>query len=126
MAGRRQSRWWIGAITSALGLMAAATAGAADGAGAGKEVTFAKDIAPIFQEKCQRCHHPGTVAPMSLMTYEETRPWVSAIKRRVAQREMPPWGLDMTVGITEIENVPAFDGTGHDTCIQANRDDIHL
>jgi mono/diheme cytochrome c family protein len=112
MAGRRQSRWWIGArsgmLTCAIGLTVSAKVGAADEAKAGRDVTFAKDIAPIFQEKCQRCHHPGTVAPMSLMTYEETRPWVSAIKRRVAQREMPPWGLDMTVGITEIENVRAL------------------
>ena len=54
-------------------------------------VTFAKDIAPIFQEKCQECHRKGTVAPMSLMTYEETRPWAKSIRQRVLTRQMPPW-----------------------------------
>src|SRR6195256_4074556 len=39
-------------------------------------VTFTRDIVPIFQQKCQACHHPGTSAPMSLVTYEEVRPWV--------------------------------------------------
>ena len=45
------------------------------GGSSNKPVTFAKDVAPIFQAKCQECHHPGTAAPMSLVTYEETRPW---------------------------------------------------
>ena len=42
---------------------------------ASRPVTFAKDVAPILQEKCQDCHQPGSIAPMSLLTYEETRPW---------------------------------------------------
>jgi hypothetical protein len=67
-------------------------------------VTFARDIAPIFQTKCQSCHHPGTSAPMSLVTYEEVRPWARSIQRRVASREMPPWHLDKTVGIREYKN----------------------
>ena len=67
-------------------------------------VTFAKDVAPIFQAKCQSCHHPGTVAPMSLMSYEETRPWARSIKDRVARREMPPWHLDTSVGIQSFKN----------------------
>src|SRR5262245_41048495 len=54
-------------------------------------VTFAKDVAPIFQRSCQNCHRPGTVAPMSLLTYEEARPWAAAIRAKVASREMPPW-----------------------------------
>src|SRR5438046_2053758 len=45
-------------------------------------VTFARDIAPILQEKCQECHRKGTAAPMSLVTYEETRPWAKSIKER--------------------------------------------
>ena len=48
-----------------------------------KPVSFTKDIAPIFQEKCQDCHHKGTAAPMSLVTYEEYRPWAKSIKTRV-------------------------------------------
>jgi hypothetical protein len=67
-------------------------------------VTFTKDIAPIFQEKCQDCHHPGTVAPMSLVTYEQSRPWARSIKQRVVTRQMPPWHIDPTVGITHFEN----------------------
>ncbi len=67
-------------------------------------VTFAKDVAPIFQEKCQECHRQGTAAPMSLVTYEETRPWAKSIRQRVITRNMPPWHLDKTVGIQEFQN----------------------
>src|SRR5262249_45183708 len=60
--------------------------------------TFARDVAPIFQKSCQTCHHQGTSAPMSLVTYDEVRPWARSIRQRVANREMPPWHLDKTVG----------------------------
>ena len=66
--------------------------------------TFAKDVAPIFQEKCQNCHRKGAMAPMSLVTYEEVRPWAKSIKQRVATRQMPPWHLDPTVGIQKFAN----------------------
>ena len=66
--------------------------------------TFTKDVAPIFQEKCQSCHRPGYIAPMSLVTYEEARPWAKAIKERVVTRQMPPWHLDKTVGIQKFAN----------------------
>jgi hypothetical protein len=66
--------------------------------------TFAKDVAPIFQEKCQSCHRPGYIAPMSLVTYEEARPWAKAIKERVITRQMPPWHLDKTIGIQKFAN----------------------
>ena len=66
--------------------------------------TFAKDVAPIFQTKCQTCHHPGTSAPMSLVTYDEVRPWARSIRQRVANRDMPPWHLDKTVGIRHYKN----------------------
>jgi hypothetical protein len=69
-----------------------------------RPVTFAKDIAPIFQEKCQSCHRPDSIAPMSLLTYEEARPWARAIRNRVASRQMPPWDIDKTVGIQKFEN----------------------
>jgi hypothetical protein len=67
-------------------------------------VTFAKDIAPIFQQKCQECHRPDSMAPMSLLTYEESRPWARSIKARVTAREMPPWFLDKTIGIQKFIN----------------------
>jgi hypothetical protein len=67
-------------------------------------VTFAKDIAPIFQEKCEACHRKDSMAPMSLVTYEEARPWARSIKERVVTHQMPPWHLDKTVGIQEFKN----------------------
>src|SRR5712692_3306198 len=70
----------------------------------GKPATFAKDVAPILQEKCQGCHRVGSMAPMSLVTYEEVRPWAKSIKQRVVTRNMPPWHLDKTVGIQQFQN----------------------
>jgi hypothetical protein len=66
--------------------------------------TFTKDVAPIFQEKCQACHRPDSIAPMSLLTYEDSRPWATAIKQRVQGRQMPPWHIDKTVGIQHFAN----------------------
>jgi hypothetical protein len=66
--------------------------------------TFTKDVAPIFQEKCEACHRPDSIAPMPLVTYEEVRPWVRSIKTRVASRQMPPWHIDKTVGIQQFKN----------------------
>src|SRR5262245_37097140 len=73
----------------------------------GRPVTFSKDVAPIFQEKCQTCHRPGAMAPMSLVTYAESRPWAKAIRARVASREMPPFHVDRTVGIQKFKNDPS-------------------
>jgi mono/diheme cytochrome c family protein len=55
--------------------------------------TFAKDVAPIFYKNCSQCHRPNEVAPMSLMTYDEVRPWARSIKSKVLKGEMPPWGI---------------------------------
>jgi mono/diheme cytochrome c family protein len=60
--------------------------------------TFAKDVAPIFYSKCVECHRPTMFAPMSLLTYEEARPWARSIRQRVAARTMPPWGADPAHG----------------------------
>jgi len=68
------------------------------------QITFAKDVVPILQAKCQDCHHTGGMAPMSLVTYEEARPWAKAMKQRVETRVMPPWHLDKTVGIQRFQN----------------------
>jgi hypothetical protein len=67
-------------------------------------VTFAKDVAPIFRDKCETCHRPGQGAPMSLQTWEEARPWARSIRQRVVTRVMPPWNIDKTVGIQEFKN----------------------
>ena len=66
--------------------------------------TFTKDIAPIFQERCETCHRPDNMAPMSLRTYEEVRPWIRSIKSRVEARQMPPWHIDKTIGIQKFKN----------------------
>src|SRR5215831_10408674 len=66
--------------------------------------TFAKDVTPILQAKCQECHHKGSMAPMPLVTYAETRPWAKAIKERVILRQMPPWHIDKTVGVQRFKN----------------------
>src|SRR5882762_2895570 len=67
-------------------------------------VVFSKDVAPILQSKCQACHQPNSIAPMSLMTYEETRPWARSIKNRVETRQMPPWHIDRSVGVQKFKN----------------------
>ncbi len=68
------------------------------------DITFAKHIAPILQQKCQACHQPGSIAPMSLMTYDEVREYGDRIKARVSERVMPPWHIDKTVGIQQFKN----------------------
>jgi hypothetical protein len=60
--------------------------------------TFSKDVAPILFKSCVECHRAGAMAPMSLMTYEDARPWARAIKAKVVAREMPPWGADPAYG----------------------------
>ena len=53
--------------------------------------TFSSDVAPILYKNCDTCHRPGEIAPMSLLTYEQTRPWAKSIKEKVAFGQMPPW-----------------------------------
>jgi hypothetical protein len=67
-------------------------------------VTFTKDVAPILQERCQTCHRPNTFAPMSLLTYDEARPWAKSIKAKILAHEMPPWYIDKNVGVRHFKN----------------------
>ena len=97
--GRWQRARRVAPLVAISALAIASTARAADA-----PVTFSKDVAPIFQAKCQNCHHLGAGAPMALTTYEESRPWARSIKARVQAREMPPWHLDKTVGIRKYKN----------------------
>ncbi|HWY47765.1 MAG TPA: cytochrome c [Bryobacteraceae bacterium] len=60
----------------------------------GANVTFNKDVLPILQKNCQNCHRPGEVAPMSLVTYQDARPWAKAMKAAVVTQKMPPWFMD--------------------------------
>src|SRR6266508_1092046 len=98
MTGRRL----VGGIVALGAVLAlAAPAVAAD---TPKQVTFSKDVAPILQAKCQSCHEPGSIGPMSLITYQEVRPWARAIRERVSTRQMPPWHIDRSVGVQKFQN----------------------
>jgi mono/diheme cytochrome c family protein len=92
---------WAAALGALAGLAMTTPALAA---GPNDPVTFSKQIAPIFQVKCQECHQPNSIAPMSLITYKEVRPWARAIKQRVASRQMPPWHIDPSVGVQKFKN----------------------
>src|SRR5215471_9533771 len=60
--------------------------------------TFSKDVAPILYKACVECHRPGAIAPRSLTSFDEARPWARAIKQKVVSRTMPPWGADPHIG----------------------------
>jgi hypothetical protein len=84
-------------------------------------VTFNKDVLPILQKNCQGCHRPGQIAPMSLLTYKEVRPWAKALKNAVVARTMPPWFADPNYGHffnerrlkqTEVDTIAKWVDTG--------------
>ena len=86
-------------LFAALGLLAAVVGLAADiSSSSPASVTFDRDVLPILQKNCQTCHRPGQIAPMSLLTYKDTRPWAKAIKAAVTSRKMPPWFAEPNVG----------------------------
>src|SRR6266545_7444474 len=97
-------RFTLSASLALILTVAASSMNAGQSASAQSPVTFTKDIAPIFQDNCQVCHRPGSIAPMSLLTYEEARPWARSIKQKVAAREMPPWFIDKNVGVQHFSN----------------------
>src|SRR5262249_40224658 len=100
-------RWRLFGILSIIALwMGAVPAMAADDPA---KPTFHKDIEPILQRSCQRCHNPNSVAPMSLVTYQQVRPYAREVKRRTALRNapwsrdaMPPWFLERNVGVQKM------------------------
>jgi hypothetical protein len=65
---------------------------------AGATVTFAKDVAPILQRRCQECHRPGQIGPMPLLTHDDAASWSEMIKEVVADNRMPPWHADPKYG----------------------------
>src|SRR5262245_25859172 len=108
MAGRASVgvRLAVGAgllIIPLVGLMNPIAVTAQQPRGMPADVTFTKDIAPILQRSCQNCHRADGVAPMSLVTYEEVRPWARSIKQRtgIGPRAgvMPPWYIEKNIGI---------------------------
>ena len=80
-------RFCVGSFLAATLAMAGNTLGS-------ENVTYTKDVAPILFKSCAECHRPTMFAPMSLMTYDEVRPWARAIKEKVVLRQMPPWHAD--------------------------------
>ncbi len=102
------------AALAALGGLAPATAAAQSAAAP----TFTKDVAPIFQNKCEACHRPESIAPMSLVTFEESRPWARSIKNRVVARQMPPWHIDKTIGIQDFKNDRSLSDQEIDTIVR--------
>ena len=106
-----------GQLLGALVLTAAAAAPALAQTSAASP-TFTKDVAPIFQAKCESCHRPDSIAPMSLVTYEQSRPWARSIRDRVQTRQMPPWHLDKSLGIQHFENDRSLSDAEIDTIVK--------
>jgi mono/diheme cytochrome c family protein len=77
-------------LTSGFALTPASTASSS--------VTFTRDVAPILYEHCAMCHTPNDLAPFSVLTYKDVRPWVRSIREKVITREMPPWHADPRYG----------------------------
>jgi len=107
--GFRLAIAWLFAAAAAL---AAPFVVRAEPAGVPADVTFTKDIAPIIQRSCENCHRPNGVAPMSLATYEDARPWARAMKQRtgIGPRAgvMPPWYVEKNIGIQQFHNDPSL------------------
>src|SRR5579864_788243 len=99
----------LATIVSAAGSRAALKA---DSAAVTGEVTFTKDIAPILQRSCQNCHRSDGVAPMSLVTYADVRPWARAIRQRTSigphAGVMPPWYVEKNIGIQHYKDDPSL------------------
>lgn len=111
LGSRRFVLWMSGPVVAVLGLVASAAVSAqSDQSSAG--VTFTKDIAPILQRHCQSCHRPDSLAPMSLLTYDDVRPYARAIKTRTALRTrrgtMPPWFVEKDLGIQHYKDDPSL------------------
>jgi len=98
-------------VASAIGVAVPLTLTAQQGA-VTREVTFTKDVAPILQRSCENCHRPDGVAPMSLVTYDDVRPWARAIKQRTSigpkAGVMPPWYVEKNIGIQKFHNDPSL------------------
>ena len=93
-------------------------------------VTFNKDVAPILYQHCVTCHRPGEVAPMSLLTYKDARPWARSIREKVVTGQMPPWHADAKYGSfsndrrmtpREIETISAWVDRGAEEGVPGDR-----
>ena len=116
------TRRFLLVLLGSLALAAGVTAQSSPSSAPAGAPTFAKDVAPIMFAKCAKCHRPGEVAPMSLLSYQDARPWAKAIKTKVTRHEMPPWGAnpklslpmrnDVSLSDTEIQTLAAWVDAG--------------
>lgn len=115
-----QGTRWLAGLQGLLcaGVLALVAPVAATAQEAEAEVTFASDVAPILQQNCQTCHRPGSVAPMSLLTYEDARRYATRIKDQVERRIMPPWPMDTGVGIQRFQDDKSLSQEEINTIVQ--------
>src|SRR4029453_3664736 len=85
-------------VLLAAALLAALTGAPTEAQQAATAPTFTRDVAPVLYKQCVSCHRPGEAAPMSLLTYEQARPYARAIANAVTNRTMPPWHAEAPVG----------------------------
>jgi hypothetical protein len=93
-----RSRIVFGLIAMVSGVLLLAASQESSSPSAQKEVTYSRDVAPILYKNCITCHRPNDIAPMSLITYKDTRPWAKLIRDAVVERKMPPWHADPNIG----------------------------
>jgi hypothetical protein len=113
LSGLRIAQRSLVALTAVLATSAPAVAAESNVA-----PTFSKDVSRILQQKCQQCHQPNSIAPMSLITFQETRPWARSIRQRVITRQMPPWHIDQSVGVRHFKNDMSLTDEQIDTLVR--------
>jgi hypothetical protein len=118
MAGSRTLAFRTLAVAGLLVYAAAASAPTRAAESVAAPVTFSKDVAPDLPGQCQECHQPNSIAPMSLITYQDARPWARAIKERVVARQMPPWHIDPSVGVQHFKNDMSLSDAQIDTIVK--------
>ncbi|MBL9124933.1 MAG: redoxin domain-containing protein [Planctomycetaceae bacterium] len=62
------------------------------------EVTYARHIARILENRCVSCHRPGEIGPFSLRDYDEVVGWSEMLREVVRDGRMPPWSASPDVG----------------------------
>ena len=111
-AGARARIWFSLAAAAAVVTYGIGTGEVSAAPDVPADVNFTKHIAPILQRSCENCHRPDGVAPMSLVTYEDVRPWARAIKQRTGigphAGVMPPWYVEKNIGIQQFLNDPSL------------------
>ena len=95
---RTLSFLFVGVFSIATGLAFSPVSEASDPKGDAKAVTFSREVAPIIYKRCAECHRPNELAPMSLLTFKDARPWARSIKEKVVTGQMPPWHADPHYG----------------------------